>query len=104
MGKSLERFRMRQTSLKEGDYVCPECGEKTILTSGFSGKPFCWGNCYHYFRWEQIPRMLGDSAKEYFEQQVILKYKEGLSIEEIEEKMELNNEEVKEILLQGKVL
>ena len=56
-GESFKRFREIteiQGYFIEGDYVCPECGEKTILPSGFNGNPFCWGTCYHYFRWEQI--------------------------------------------------
>lgn len=63
MGESLKVFRKRQTSLQEGDYVCPECGEKTILTSGFNGNPFCWGKCYHYFGWKEIQEHLRNKAE-----------------------------------------
>ena len=35
-------------------FKCPECNEQTIMSSGFNGNPFCWGKCYHYFKWEHI--------------------------------------------------
>lgn len=58
MSESLEVFRktLGFTGREKGDYYCPECGEKTILSSGFSGKPFCWGKCYHYFPWDSIKK------------------------------------------------
>jgi len=54
MNNSIEKFRQRQSGKVEGDYICPQCREKTVLSSGFSGNPFCWGVCYRYFTWEQI--------------------------------------------------
>ena len=46
---------------EEGKYMCPECKEMTVLSSGFSGDPFCWGKCYHYFSWDKI-QMLNDAC------------------------------------------
>lgn len=56
MGESLELFKKYHPNLEKGDYICPVCGEQTILTSGFSGNPFCWGRCYHYFNWKEIKK------------------------------------------------
>jgi len=50
--------------MKDNIFKCPECGEATIKASGFHGNPFCWGKCYHYFKWDEIIRIKDIRQKE----------------------------------------
>lgn len=46
-------------------FFCPEC-KGLVHASGFTGHPFCWGKCYHYFRYEDLLKAChkcGESAQ-----------------------------------------